>query len=224
MGGILSSIQEFDKAVDYVKKNNLSIPALYTLSLDSVQTSLEFNITGNFVYVIDSADNDNSINVKFNASQGNAIPLKRQQGFRTPFDKIFISHDAQAGGSVTLIIGQLSSELMNVIDNRSAIQADLEAVRDELRGDTTPKDGGNRVQLATEAQVLAVNTSRKSFGVSVPSTNTGIIYLRFGSTTVTTSNYAIELQAGQAISFDDTRSEVRALSSVSGEYLHFWEL
>lgn len=211
---IINKILGFDEAVRFLKKHNQAIPQVYEFDLSTAKTDLEFTATGNFFYVLDSTNTDDSISVKFNAKDSKGVPLTKQLGLRTPFDRVFITHTAQASKTMTILIGTVSSDFMDVIDNRSNINADIALLLAELQGETTSLNSGSRVAVGTSSvTALASNASRKGCIIHAPYSNTGVIYLRNASTASAT-NYFIELQAGDSYTVDDYRGIITAISDV----------
>lgn len=215
-------IQNFDEAVRYLKRNNLAIPQVYSFDLTTARDDEAFGVTGNFFYVLDSTDTTDSITVKFNQKDIIGVPLSKQLGLRTPFDKVYISHTAQSAKTMTIVVGTVSQQFLDIIDNRSNIDADLAALLEYTQGDTAPENGGARVQLSAEGEILAANADRKGAFVHNPASN-GVLYLRLGTGTVTTTNYMVALQAGDSFSIDTYRGSIRGLMASTGQFAHFGE-
>lgn len=73
-----------------------------------------------------------------------------------------------------------------------------------------------------QSEVLAANSARHSGSVQAKSTNTGIIYIGYDNTVLTTK-WIAELQAGQSFSFDDWLGAIHAIASLADQKLGYGE-
>ena len=212
---------ELSKLVD---AGVLGSPISYVIPLDTAMNLKQISVAGNYFGIQEATDANVKISVSFNRSGDSKIEFTKGLAFVIPFNRFFITSDAQAGKTVTILIYNYAPELFQVIDNRSEASSlvALEAVLAELQGETLSEEGGTRVQLSAETEAIALNADRKNYTLFNPVGN-GIIYVRHGDTVVTTSNYKYAIQAGQMVMIDDYRGAVRALASVSGQYIHIGE-
>jgi len=93
----------------------------------------------------------------------------------------------------------------------------------ELRGVSTGEiwDTEKNIGVA-QSQVMAVNAARHSGSVQAKSTNTGIIYIGYDNSVLTTK-WIAELQAGQSYSFDDWLGAIHAIASAADQKLGYGE-
>lgn len=120
-------IKRSNDAVAFTKNNSnrLLYKVVIPLSTAGEKT---LNIQGNYIYGVEANNIDDTINIQFsrNDSLSDSFAIVKGFGHIHPFDKIYCSWSAQAGGSITLYVANLAPELMGVIDNRSeVIQASL---------------------------------------------------------------------------------------------------
>lgn len=100
----------------------------------------------------------------------------------------------------------------------------LTAIRNELQGGTLMADWNRLSLVATTAtQVLAANTSRKSFIVQSRSSNVEEIFLGTDNTLSGTKGFAA-LTPGQVLGCDDYRGAVWAYSNGAGQQLYYGEV
>lgn len=110
------------------------------------------NIQGNFLYGIEASDSGANVNAQFSRKESDIDQhnIVKALGYIHPFDKLHFSWAAQAGKTITLLIGNLAPELLGVIDNRSNVATDtiLTNILAELRGNITAGNFGT-VQVST---------------------------------------------------------------------------
>lgn len=202
----------FDEQIEYVRKSSIGTPKKLTLDLTVAQNNLELNITGNFFYVINSADPDHYIDVRFNEVREPDFRLVQLMGFYTPFHRVFLTWPVQATGSMTVVYGTLSKEFLDIIDNRSASSAVLDAIRDELRGDLTPEGMAAVAVNAAATQIVAQNANRKSVMVGHRHDGVGFIYVGF-TNAVTANVHVVRLAPDEYYSISDYRGAIWAIRS-----------
>lgn len=99
----------------------------------------------------------------------------------------------------------------------------LAGILAELKGVSTGEIWGTEKTIGVaQSEVMAVNGSRHSGSVQAKSTNTGIIYIGYDNTVLTTK-WIAELQPGQAYSFDDWLGTIHAIASAAGQLLGYGE-
>lgn len=105
----------------------------------------------------------------------------------------------------------------------SPIVADLAEILEQLSGVSTGEIWGTEKTIGVaQSQVMAANSSRHSASVQAKSTNTGIIYIGYDNTVLTTK-WIAELQPGQSYSFDDWLGTIHAIATVAGQKLGYGE-
>lgn len=213
-----------DELLSLVEKGQISEPQKFVLPLDTALNNKQYSFTGNFIYVQEATDNNVVVDIGLNRSDADKFQFSKGFGLIFPFKSLFIDSTAQSGKTITILIFNFAPEIFDVIDNRSALELTsiLDEILKQIKGNTTSQEGGARVQLSAEGQVLASNTDRVSYTLHNPIAN-NTMYIRHGSTTVTTTNYRYALEGGQTIMIDNYQGEVRALASTTGQYLHYGE-
>lgn len=215
-----------DKLFELIEQGQLlTEPVVKRLYLDTAKSNEFYSLAGNYFYIVDAAVSSNWIKVKFNRAENDMIKFEKGFGLRRPFLRFWVTSDAQASGWVDILIGQISPQLLEIDDNRTALiqQQTLEEIRDELRGNTTPQVWGTEKTVGLSAvSIIALNTSRRGFCVQAKASNTGKIYIGFNNT-VTATKWIAELQAGQAFMLDDYRGDIYAISDTAGQLLGWGE-
>jgi hypothetical protein len=209
-----------------VESGAITQPVIKRFYLSTAKSNEFYSLAGNYFYIVSSDSTSNWVNVKFNRQDSDPIKFERGFGLRTPFTQFWLTSDAQTDGYIDVLVGQISPNLLEIIDNRTAIitQQTLEDILAELRGNSTAQ-GFNEVAISnvTATSVVAANTSRKSVIIYAKDTNTGKMYLGFDNT-VATNKYFIILNPGQAYAIDDYRGAIFALATVNSEKLSYGEV
>jgi hypothetical protein len=214
-----------EELIKLVKKGDIAEPTLLEYDLDVAVSDKYVAITGNFFGVLSSTDAAVSVRVRFNKINSPEFTLTQGLYFIRPYDQVFISWDAQASKAVKIISSPLAPELYQIIDNRSEQQQTtyLQTIAEELKGSSSGSyDTQKTVGTTPAVEVLAANTSRKSFVVQAAKANTGLIYIGYDNT-VTTTKAIAELQPGQALVFDDYQGTVYAIADTAAQKLFFGE-
>lgn len=194
------------------------------IDLSIVYNDKEYNLPGNFLYILDAPDQTSYISVKANNTNQPAVDWVKQTGFIQPFTRLFITTPAGQAGNLKILIASLAPEMFTVIDNRSAISGSMNDILTELRGDLTHKtwDTEKTVNAAAAVEVIDANANRKGCIVQAKASNTGKIYIGFNNL-VTTTKWVAELQPGQSFSIDDYRGDIWARSDTAGQLLGWGE-
>jgi len=99
----------------------------------------------------------------------------------------------------------------------------LSGILSELTGLSTGEIWGVEKTIGVaQSQVMALNNARHSGSVQAKSTNTGIIYIGYDNTVLTTK-WIAELQAGQSYAFDDWLGTIHAIASLADQKLGYCE-
>ena len=136
-------IQRSNEAAEFVKGQTNALLTPFVFDLGSAG-SQEIILQGNFIYAVNASDASANVDVQLNR-QSNEIPklnLTKNLGYQHPFMKVFVSWAAQPGKTFTLLFGQQAGELISVIDNRSATDANA------LLGDIKTNTADAEVLLA----------------------------------------------------------------------------
>lgn len=213
----------FPGEVTEVERREIAVPLKIDINLATAETNRLFDISGNFLYIL-SCPAGFYINIRFTNTDQPAFPCYQQFGFETPFKRFYVTTPAGQTGTCTIIIATEAPRLFSIVDNRAAVSGDIEAVRDELRGDVTPENWGTEITVGNVAavQILAANANRKACIIQAKSTNAGIVYIGFGNT-VATNLWVAELQAGMSFAVDDYRGDLYARASAVGQLVGYGE-
>lgn len=205
-------ISELFKLVEEGKL--LSEPYVKRINLSTAKTNDFYSLAGNYFYIVDAYNSSNWIKVKFNRLENDLIKFEKGFGVRKPFTKFWVTFDAQASGWVDVLIGQISPQLLEIIDNRTGLitQQTLEEIRDTFKSTTASDNSETTVGNVSEVQLLNAVSGRKSFTVQASDTNTGKIYILY-KTGVGSTKYKAILQAGQLYADDKWRGVVYAIAS-----------
>lgn len=98
----------------------------FTLSLAAARANVEFPIAGSYFYIHDGTDSAATITVRFNELRNNPLPVVRGEGYKLPFYRMFITNTAQAGKSVTVVIGVEEPGDFEILQNRFSVDALVE--------------------------------------------------------------------------------------------------
>lgn len=143
-----------EEVIEKINAGDIAEPVKYTLALDTATSDKQLDIAGNFFGVVDASAADASISVKFNKNQSEAIDFTKGLYMTRPYNKVFLSWDAQAGESVDIIIASMNKDLFDVQDFRTEVSQaiDLAAIKDNTARLIIPSG-------ATEVNVLASGTA-----------------------------------------------------------------
>ncbi len=216
-------MEQFVDKIKLVRSTDLGVPRILDIDLAIVAIDLEYKIAGNVFYILASPTGSEYIDVRFNKLNQAAVPLYQQMGLETPFHTLYITTPAGQTGTMKILYATEAPEFLRVIDNRSATSADLDQIRQELQGDTTPENWDTEKTVGVAAVLaLAANAGRKGAVLQAKAINTGKIYIGFDNT-VTSSKWIAELQNGMSICFDDYRGDLYAIADAAGQLLGWGE-
>lgn len=172
-------------------------PQIYkklVLRLDASRDNEVFEIVGDGMYVLDATDTGVSVDVRFSEIEADAITLIKRKGVRLPFYRFFVTHAAQAGKTITIILMRDLEMQVGVIDFSAA--QDVNSILQPVQTKQPATLNVSAVVVGIVAvQILAANLNRKKF----TSLNNGATDLYFGKDgTVTTANGFGKIVAGQA--------------------------
>lgn len=194
-----------------------------SIDLSIVIVDKVYGIAGNYFYIYDAPDGAVYIDVKTNNTNQSAIGYVKQTGFKSPFQRLYITTPTGQSGTIKILIASQAPELFEVIDNRAPTSLSLDDILGQLRGDTTPENFDTEKTVGlTAVSIIASNANRKACCVQAKSTNTGIIYVGF-TNLVTSSKWIAELQAGMSFTIDDYRGDIYAIATVAGQLVGWGE-
>lgn len=186
--------------------------------------SREINVQAKFMAVL-SWDGTNKALIRVgdqpeeNFPAGVAIKLPNVSGRDEFFGKVIIRND-----NVSSAILEIAFSDGEIYDNRLTLSGTVfDNLLAEARGETAPQ-GFGLVTIGTAVTLaVASNTDRKSVLIQNPPTNTGLMYVGFDNTLLSTK-YACVLSAGQIFSCDDYRGDIYCLGTVAGEKISYGEV
>lgn len=210
----------FPGKIDYVRRASMGVPKTFTIDLAVPLTDQIYNIAGNLFYIWSSPDETSYIQIKVNNSREPAIPYSFHTGLKTPFDKLLITTPAAQAGDIVVLYGTEAPEFLEIIDNRSAAVAGIDAILAELRGDLTHKNfTGVAITAAPGATlIMAARAARKGCSIQALSTNTGSVFLGFANTVTVGGAPGVwwhELQPGACMPIDDYRGPIYGISTAA---------
>lgn len=77
---------------------------ILVLALDNARISERFELMGGFIYIKDATDLTVNIDVQLDESVNDKLNLKKGFGIVATFKQFFVSHTAQSGKTITLLI------------------------------------------------------------------------------------------------------------------------
>jgi len=134
-----------------------NIVRVVTIPLDTALDNKRFEIGGNFLWAINGSDLAANIEISFEDTHGDKLPFKKGSAFGgVPFSRLFISAEAQAGKSLTLLIGV--DESLQGFRFENAISDFTSVSIAKPDGISTTAD--TSIAATTTSQVLAANSDR----------------------------------------------------------------
>lgn len=126
----LDILEKYVGGIKYARGRTNTLMQRWTFDL-SAAGNQTINLAGNFVYGYEGTDADSNVNIEFSRKEGGVHqhPVVEGFGYRHPFDRLHVNWAAQDSDTLTIIIGNLSTDLFDIIDNRSA-PASLSALTD----------------------------------------------------------------------------------------------
>ena len=132
----------------------------------------EIQLSGNFIYAQASSSSGANCDIQFGRRDDDFEKYNFVEGFglKHPFDKVYVSWEAQSGETITLWVGEVYPELFDIIDNR--VINKLTVVDDSiysLRQNTRSGNGDTGTQInkssysTTDTVVVHTVTAGKTF-------------------------------------------------------------
>lgn len=165
-------------------------------------TAAEYDITGDFVWIISASDTSALVQCRFNKQTSDDIPLSQGTYIEAPFNRLWLSWAAQVGKFVTIAYGRPSGFVQNpaIAVNQVSLSGNLNGV---VERPTTLVDAADvavpvqptvtllRAQTATDRRRIFVNTGANPVRIgTAPALATGALVLPNGSITLM-GNYAV---------------------------------
>jgi len=173
----------------------------YRLDLDTARNDEFLAITGELIYIEKVSSESAAATIKLNRNTNEALELRRGTKIKTIFKELYITHDAQAGEWMDLLIGinfdftQLSSG-----GDKAQVQPIVPLTHANANTNVTPA-----AQICTRALIKAdVN-------------NTQTAWIDFGTAAV--QNACFPLDPGESITVSiNNLDQINANFQVGGEY------
>ena len=210
---------QFPSDIREVRQRDAGVLKRIDIDLSIALIDQAYHISGNYFYLYDMPSGT-YIDIKVNETRESPVSYVEQVGQITPFDTLYITTPAGQTGTAVLLYGTEAPDLVSMIDNRAAVSGDIEAVRDELRGDTTPENWGEVTVGVAQVELLAASANRKACWIHSDIENTGNIYLGFDNTVTTAvggNNWFACLTPGQGWGVDDYRGAIHAIATVAAQ-------
>lgn len=139
--------------VELVKNGKIPSPLIVHIPLDVAMNAKPFDWSGDFVGVVDASDALAKIKIQFRSNEQSSalIPFTRGFSHKNPYDKVFLTCDAQPGKWIDLIFTAYSTELFQIIDNRSEIVQTQELSGIKANTRNLNADTGTQVQKSANA-------------------------------------------------------------------------
>lgn len=102
----------FKQIIDEIKKDRIKTYQILDLDLSIARSNNEFNIVGNYIYVLSL---NGSINFCFNELTNDKVDLIEYRVIKTPFYRFFVNNEAQVGKTCKIAIG-IETEFFEIND------------------------------------------------------------------------------------------------------------
>jgi hypothetical protein len=131
----------------------LNRPKLYQtikIDLSTARKNHVLALTGTYFKVIEATDINANIQVKFNSTDADALTFRKRTGVIMPFVMLYISNEAQAGKTVTYLVG-LEGAPLELFDESAVIdiQSIADPVTTNLQGYNDESDTWEKVRCFT---------------------------------------------------------------------------
>ncbi|MBI5970576.1 MAG: hypothetical protein HY884_05425 [Deltaproteobacteria bacterium] len=172
---------DFLRQLHEIKNNRPQVYKIITLDLSTARSDYAQSIAGNYFIVLEATDINANVQVRFNESYCDAATLKKRQGFKIPFYRVFITNAVQAGKTLTIAYGVNESPL-EFIDQSAAIDvtsiAHLESNAPALYNVSCAVAGTEYSQaLPANTKKFTVKARGGSLKVCFTSTESGTKYI-----------------------------------------------
>lgn len=113
-------MRTFQEQITDIRKNRRQVYKTRTLDLTTARSEEEFTVAGNYIIILDATDLNANIQLRFNEMEADQITLKKRQGLKVPFYRMFITNAAQAGKTVTIAYG-INDTPLEIVDQSAVI-------------------------------------------------------------------------------------------------------
>lgn len=117
------SSSNFAQKTAFIKQKSLSAYEVIEIPLSVARSNEMQAKSGQFFYILSIVDGTGAeasgvLKVNFNRNEGTPLSFGSGQGAKVPFDRLFLTNDAQSGLIATVLISEDEDELFKIIDNR----------------------------------------------------------------------------------------------------------
>jgi len=114
-----------DKILEDFRARGIDPYRIYTIDLSIARSNIQIDLCGKVFHIISSTLASPLLYVKFNDNNNGAIPFCLYQRMITPFDKVFVTNDSQAG-TITILVAQEFKDIaeMNFFFNKAIFYKD----------------------------------------------------------------------------------------------------
>lgn len=225
-----------------------SIPKKLSINLAVPITDLEINVAGDSIGVWEAPSFNEHIEIKLNSTKEPAFTFRIGKRIETAFTKLFITVPVGLAGTMELIYGTGSPDLIQFLSQPNYLDAGLDdllaalnannvllgtinttlgslaLILAELQGDVAVENWGNEITVGNGVvvQICAANANRKGAVIQSKQVNAGLVYLGFDNT-VSSTKWGVQLIASASWNIGDYRGPVYAIASAAGQLVSFAE-
>lgn len=203
------SPEEISKLVD---AGDISEFIILSIPLDNALVAKQYDVAGNYIALFEATDVNTNVDIEFNRTNSGSINFTQGLKFKRPFNRFFITADAQAGKTVKLLVSSFNP-LFELQDDRSnnLTASYLAEIQEQLQGSSSMTMTADN-SVTTVESILSANTDRHAFLIQADITNTDLIYIGTDNTT-TSSKKIASLAPGDAFMLDDYLGAIWAISA-----------
>ena len=183
---------------DELRGQRIQVYNEIVLDLNIARTNQEHVFTGTYVYASEATDVDSNVSIRFNELFRANIKLVQGRGIRCPFYRFYLTNTAQAGKSLTLVIGIESADF-EIFDVGKALGITGTVVTRSMfdpTGGNTFIGGGFKVNEAAVRAIVqlwnpaasGITAYVKYAGVKAPEAAGGFMWFSYHNAKLWTAN------------------------------------
>lgn len=115
------SIDTWDQRLSEQAKREFKTPVVVIIDLSTARENEEKSIPGDLLFVKSVSSKSASATIRFNKATNEPITLKHRTKIHTVFKSFYITNTAQAGESMTLLIG-INFDIQDILQDSSEVQ------------------------------------------------------------------------------------------------------
>lgn len=209
--------RKFIGGVDFedLRSQRVQLYDTFQIALTTKRSNEEMVIAGNYLYGLESSILGANIDIRFNEIARKPINIVLGRGVRIPFYRLYLTHAAQVGQTITLAIGT-ESESFEILDTGKAIE-----ITGGVRiGGASGTPAAAQVAVNNTATLIkAANSNRRAILVqNLDAANA--LFIGYANT-VTTGNAGHRLAPYEAVELnaESTIYGIRAAGTGNAAYL-----